>query len=187
MQNQFKLMVATGLSFLLFSCTEDRIFEKPDPIPGDTTALVSAPVRINEIVAKGSALTTDLGNNSDWIELYNTSSSPFEMKQGEWYITDSPADSEKFELPQRTLSPGDFLIIFCDDSNRVSGQIHTNFGLSSGGDYVFLYRKQNGAITLTDSTKYGVQAFDNMSVARSPNGNGPWQSPVTPTPGELNP
>ena len=187
MQSQIKLIVATGISLLLFSCTEDRFFEKLDPLPQDTTGMVPAPVKINEIVAKGSALTTDLGNNSDWVELYNTSNAPFLMKAGEWYVSDSPADSEKFELPQRTLAPGDFLVIFCDDSSRVTGQIHTNFGLSSGGDYVFLYHKVNGAISLTDSTHYGLQEFDNMSVARSPNGNGQWQYPVSPTPGELNP
>ncbi len=172
--------------FSFVSCTKDRIFEK-DPIiitPSDSNAFYY--IKINEVLAKGSLLTTDLGNTSDWIELYNSASQSYTLKQGTWFISDNPADPEKFELPERTIGPGDFLVIFCDDSIRLAPQIHTNFGLSSSGEHVALYHKVNNVSFVVDSTSFGLQTEDNMSNARTPDGVNNWIYPSNPTPGNPN-
>jgi hypothetical protein len=181
----FSITVGTLALFALVSCTDDRIISTPDntnnpPINGNL------PLKINETVAKGSLLNTDLGNTSDWMEIYNSSASAFTMQAGAWFVTDNPNDQEKFELPQRTIAAGDFLVIFCDDSNRVSPQIHTNFGLSSAGESLFLYYKNNGELQLADSMSFDPQTFDNMSNARKPDGSTNWVYPSDPTPGNSN-
>lgn len=181
------ILISLGVLIILsaISCTEDRFLNNSNGKPnlGLNTAL---PIRINEVVAKGSLLNTDLGNTSDWLELYNASASSFTMNEGMWYVTDNISDKEKFELPQRTISPGDFLVLFCDDSNRVTQQIHTNFGLSSGGESIFLFYKNGGQIQLADSMSFGPQEFDNMSTARIPDGSPNWVYPINPTPGNSN-
>lgn len=181
------ILISLGILVIMLAiaCTDDRFLDtingKPNP-PINS----SLPIKINEVVAKGSLLNTDLGNTSDWIELYNASATTFVMNAGSWFITDNKNDQEKFELPQRTISPGDFLVIFCDDSNRVEPQIHTNFGLSSGGESIFLFYKIGGQIQLADSMKFGPQEFDNMSSARIPDGSPNWVYPSDPTPGDSN-
>jgi hypothetical protein len=175
-------------SFLFFvaSCTKDRIL---DPIIIQETGEV---ISINEFLAFGSTLSSDVGVASDWIELYNKSNSPFTLNAGEWFISDTPTDLEKFELPEKTLLAGGFLMMFCDDDGvniipANSTIIHLDFGLASSGESVVLSHKVDGVTSIVDQKDFPDQtAFDNMSNARVPNGIGNWEYPVAPTPGASN-
>lgn len=182
-----KVLSIIACCLLLCACTKDRSFisDSSNPNGEDTTNEV-AHLKINEVLAKGSLLSSELGNTCDWLEIYNQSSSEFHLKAGEWFISDNPLDLEKFQLPDFTMAPGEFVVLFCDDSNRVQSQIHTNFGLSSGGETVLLSRKTNGNTNVQDSMSFGVQAFDNMSIARTPDGSNNWSYPSNPTPGSSN-
>jgi hypothetical protein len=174
------------------SCTKDRIIEpiiiQETPNNPNSTEVIS----INEFLAMGSTLSSDVGVASDWIELYNKSNSSFTLNAGEWFISDTPSDLEKFELPQKTIAAGGFLMLFCDDDgvNIIppnSPFIHLNFGLSStAGESVVLSHKVDGVTTIVDQKDFPAQTDANMSNARIPNGIGNWSYPVTPTPGASN-
>lgn len=179
-------LIIIGIATLLVSCSKDRLFEMGNPTPIQPIDSTEKLIQINEFLAKGSQLTTDLGNASDWIELYNPGQKPLFMKAGEWFISDSPTDPEKFELPERTINAGDFLMIFCDDSNRTTSHIHTNFGLSSNGEHIALYHKTSTSVSIVDSTSFGVQTEENMSNSRVPDGSLNWVYPSIPTPGNPN-
>lgn len=179
------VMLTLAWTGLFSACTEDRI------IPDDPIILppvnANLPLRLNELVAKGSMLASEFGNTSDWIEMVNAGNQSFSLEAGAWFISDDPNNLTKFGLPAWTLPAGDRVVLFCDDSNCVATQIHTNFGLASSGERVFLSYQKNGQTTKVDSVQYGPQTFDNMAIARTPDAVGNWQYPLTPTPGQPNP
>jgi hypothetical protein len=186
------ILLVGSFLILLSSCTKDRIFEpiiiQDTPINPNPSEVIS----INEFLAFGSTLTSDVGVASDWIELYNKSNNSFTMNAGEWFISDTPSDLEKFELPQKNIAAGGFLMLFCDDDGvniipTNSPFIHLSFGLSStAGESVVLSHKVDGVTSIVDQKDFPAQTYANMSNARVPNGIGNWSYPVTPTPGASN-
>ena len=183
-------LLAGSFLFFIASCTKDRILEQNiiTETPNNTGEVIS----INEFLAMGSTLTSDVGVECDWIELYNKSNTAFTLKAGEWFISDTPTDLEKFELPQKTIAAGGFLMLFCDDDGinvipANSPLIHLSFGLSStAGESVVLSRKVDGVTSIVDQKDFLAQTDANMSNARIPNGIGNWSYPVSPTPGASN-
>lgn len=177
------------LLWLTASCTKDRIFEENKNNSGsDTLVVTSGLIVINEFVAKGATLTNELGINDDWIELYNPNNKAVTMKDGFWYITDDAVGNKtKFKLPEITIPPNGFYLIFADGQNKVLTQVHTNFGLSSAGEHVGLfYKPSTGDILKVDDRSYGPQTIDNQSEGRSPDGSSNWTVFPVPTPGESN-
>jgi len=193
MKGLFSSFLLAG-SFLVFvvSCTKDRIFEPTVIQETPNNPNPSEVISINEFLAMGSTLSSDVGVASDWIELYNKSNTATTLNAGEWFISDTPTDLEKFELPQKTISAGGFLMLFCDDDGvniipANSPFIHLNFGLSStAGESVVLSHKVDGVTTIVDQKDFPAQTDANMSNARIPNGIGNWSYPVSPTPGASN-
>jgi hypothetical protein len=119
------------------------------------------------------------------MEVYNPSDQPFEIKANEWFVSDNLSELEQFELPARVIPARGYLLIFCDDSNRVTSQIHTNFKISSTGDMLTLSKKQGETLLLADSIFTDVQN-PGLSKARIPDGGANWQNNSNPTPGESN-
>jgi hypothetical protein len=107
------------------------------------TGLVALPtmggVRINEFLASnGGGLLDENNDASDWIEIYNADTVTVDLAG--WYLTDDSADLDKWQFPSRVLTPGQFLVVFASDKDRrpATGQLHTNFKLSAGGEYLGL-------------------------------------------------
>lgn len=97
-------------------------------------------VIINEFLALNSKNIQDEdGDYSDWLELYNPGSESINLEG--WTITDNAGKLEKWVFPAVSIGAGEYLVIFASDKNRVnpSGQLHTNFKLSGGGEYLGLY------------------------------------------------
>ena len=106
-------------------------------------AIPNSGVRINEFMANNSSTINDGdGNSSDWIELYNAGPGPVDL--GGWYLTDSSSNLNKWEFPSgTTLAEDAYLIVFAsgqniDDYVDGSGYMHTNFKLTTGGEYLAL-------------------------------------------------
>ncbi len=75
---------------------------------------VNAQVKINEYSASNSGATIldNTGDNSDWVELYNTTAAPVNL--GGWSLSDNPANLNKYTIPSGiTISPNGFLRIWC--------------------------------------------------------------------------
>ncbi|MCZ6793074.1 MAG: lamin tail domain-containing protein [Planctomycetota bacterium] len=102
---------------------------------------VSAEPLISEFLARNrSTLDDEDGDSSDWLEIHNPDA--FRVELGGWYLTDDPADLRKWEFPAVALEPGGFLVVFASgkDRRRLAGELHTNFQLSSIGEYLALVR-----------------------------------------------
>ncbi len=136
------------------------------------------PLRINEFMASNaSGLTDEDGERSDWIELHNPNA--WSVNLAGYALTDDPAAPDKWVFPTQTIAPGGYLVVFASSKNRTisGGQLHTNFSLASGGEYLALMDR-DGAVVQQFSPAYAAQEDD-----VSTDGTGFF---VTPTPGAAN-
>ena len=123
-------------------------------------------VVINEVMSNNVTSVTDAsGKFEDWIELYNTTSSP--ISTSGLFLTDTLGIFQKWELPNQTISGNGYAIIWADEDGG-QGDMHANFKLSNLGEQLIL---TNADSVLIDSITYLPQA-DDIAFARSPNGSG---------------
>jgi CotH kinase protein/Concanavalin A-like lectin/glucanases superfamily/Lamin Tail Domain len=133
----------------------------------------NAQVRITEFMASNaSTLADEDGDFSDWIEIQNTNSASVNLLN--WSLTDSASHPTEWTFPATNISAGGFMIIFASGKNRaVAGQeLHTNFKLSSSGEYLALV-KPDGTIATQFSPEFPPQFPDvsygiGMQVAITP-------------------
>ncbi|MFT4547329.1 MAG: hypothetical protein ACI8XO_001313 [Verrucomicrobiales bacterium] len=78
------------------------------------------------------------GDASDWIELRNASTTAVSL--GGYFLTDTTMNLRQWELPDIDLQAGALLLVFASGKDRaVAGaELHTNFSLSDGGEYLGL-------------------------------------------------
>ena len=102
------------------------------------TVLSGVPV-ISEFLAVNDRVLDDQdGDDSDWIELHNVGDSSMSLDR--WYLTDDATDLRKWRFPDVTLDAGGYLVVFASgkDRNDPANELHTNFKLSSDGEYLAL-------------------------------------------------
>ncbi len=164
-----------GLAALVSGCASCE-----PPALGDSGP-PSGIVLVNELLAlNGSGLADESGQRDDWLELYNPSQGPVDLAG--FGLSDDPAAPGKMKLPPGTLlAPGAFLLVWTDDDPE-QGPLHAPFRLSGDGESVVLTDAEGG---LVDEISFGVQATD-VSIGRSPDGEGDVVALVSPTPGEAN-
>ncbi|MDP3447653.1 MAG: lamin tail domain-containing protein [Eubacteriales bacterium] len=140
----------------------------------------SDPVQINEVLKYNtlSAIDAD-GDRGEWVELKNFSSQPVSLLG--YFLSDDADNLYKFALPDVTLQPGAFKVIFLSGKNRTSGELHTNFGLSDDENEVF-FTSLSGM--RTQSMSLAGITRDNISVGLDENHNIRYYA--TPTPGSEN-
>jgi Secretion system C-terminal sorting domain len=124
--------------------------------------------------------------SDDWIELFNAGNAPIELSG--LYITDDPLDKQKHLLTNNgqpwTLAVGGYQLLWADN-NTAAGPDHLQFGLSSGGDEIGMYQFIGGNATELFLESFGAQTSF-YSLARLPNGSGPFGLTPLKTPGEEN-
>jgi hypothetical protein len=94
---------------------------------------------ISEFVAVGNDNHQDGdGDTPDWIEIYNPTGDDIDLDG--YHLTDETGNLTKWTFPSTLLQAGRYLVVFASDKNRaVAGQeLHLNFKLASGGDYLAL-------------------------------------------------
>jgi len=117
--------------------------------------LTAADVVISEFLASNiSGITDEDGQNSDWIELTNVSGSPVDLSG--WFLTDRANSSDRWEIPNVILTPGEELVIFASGKDRSdpAGELHTDFKLSASGEYLGLIRADGVTIESSFSPEY---------------------------------
>jgi hypothetical protein len=175
------------LAIVASACKPDREFETPDdqaPI-GGAGNILEGTLRVNEFITTGSLLASDLDTvgTSDWLEIYNTTQDTIYLGDGKWSITDSLEWVDKWILPDTIILPNAHLVIFCDDRDTVTAQLHASFKLSSGGEDLGLYfKKSNGDYLKVDGFGYNAQSAG-VCQQRFPDGTSNWVFSNNTTPG----
>ncbi len=132
------------------------------------------PVRINEVSAANSIYVNENMKRKDWVELYNTTAE--EIDVAGMYLSDDLSDPLKYQIPalpvgsiekRATVIPAyGHLIIWCDDGEEGSTQIHAPFKLKSSEGIVTLRAKDQ---SWTDRFAYESHNGDE-TVGRYPDG-----------------
>jgi len=126
-------------------------------------------VVINEFMASNdssSLIVDDFGDSDDWVELYNNSSSDVDISG--YHLSDNDMEMDQWSFPNGITISGDGYLIVWTDSDNGQGDLHTNFKLSAGGEYIVL---SDPDLTIVDDYTFGEQTT-NIPMARVPNGTG---------------
>ncbi len=99
--------------------------------------LLAGDIVISEFQASNVDTLLDMdGDSSDWIEIHNGSEQAVDLAG--WYLTDDQSDLTKWQLPDLELQADGYLVVFASGKDRVGPELHTNFRLSSDGEYLGL-------------------------------------------------
>jgi hypothetical protein len=147
-------------------------------IPSENPALF-----INEFMASNdSAITDEFGEFDDWIELYNGDIIPVWL--GDKYLSDNLSNPNKWQMPDITLQPGEFILFWADDETN-QGIKHTNFKLNEDGEEIGLFDSETTGFHPIDSIVFESQS-PNVSYGRDPDGGVLWKFYTLYTPGLTN-
>ncbi len=127
--------------------------------------MLSGTVDISEFMASNSTTLKDAaGDYPDWIEVHNFGSSGVNLNN--YFLTDTTGNPEKWRFPVQTLAAGGYLVVFADSQDiAVAGQeLHTNFNLSAGGEYLALVNAADDSVAFAYSPQY--PGADNGCVVR---------------------
>ena len=117
---------------------------------------------INEILASNqNGLTDENTNQQDWIEIYNRGATPVDLAG--WSLANDPDAPSQWIFPAKILGAGQYLVVFASGLDRRDGtgtnRLHTNFQLSSGGEFLGLYNADSPR-GLVSSLNYPGQRND---------------------------
>jgi len=109
-------------------------------------------VVINELLANSS------GVGPDWIELLNTTDKPIDI--GGWFLSDDGDDLTKYQIAAGTVLPAQGLLVLNENDhfgNANDPGCRTPFGLSAGGEAVYLHSGGSSGLTGYDERgKFGA-------------------------------
>lgn len=95
---------------------------------------------INEFMASNRFVLADEdGDYPDWIELYNPTNSPVELKY--YWLSNDQSEPLQWMFPEIVIEPGEYLLIFASGKDRRNPDgeyLHTNFRISRSGDTLIL-------------------------------------------------
>jgi hypothetical protein len=158
-------------------------YDTSDSWVTDVEPFEGSAVIVNEFMASNAAAVQDVANPSadpsfpDWIELYNTGSSDFDL--GGYSITDDLAVPDKHFLAEGLVVPaGGYLLLWADDDEEDEGDSHLGFKLAAEGEEIGLFSPDGEPLC---ALEYGPQATD-YSATRTTDGSMSWDFDATPTP-----
>jgi hypothetical protein len=115
---------------------------RPDPDAAADAAPDPAPAHpvLTECMARNAGTLADEdGDHPDWIELHNPSLQPLSLAG--YALADDRDDETPWRLPDLTLPPGGYVVVFASDKDRDDPErpLHTDFKLSGDGESVYLF------------------------------------------------
>jgi len=138
---------------------------------------------INEFMADNlSTIPDGFGEFDDWFEIFNGDDESIWL--GDKYVSDNLNNPDKFLLPDITLQPGDFLLLWADNDPE-QGSDHCNFKLGKNGESIGLFDAASTGFFPIDTLSFGAQT-DDISYGRNPDGGQEWIFYDFPTPGSSN-
>jgi hypothetical protein len=157
--------------------------------PMEQRLLLAGNVVISEFMADNSSGLKDYyGQNSDWIELHNLEASPTDISG--WHLTDSASNLTEWTFPAgTTIGAGGYLVVFASsrDIKAPNDELHTNFKLSSDGEYLGL--TDASAQVVSDygpvyppqyaDVSYGIGTQTSTTTVMGPGASGKWLVPTS--------
>ncbi len=145
--------------------------------PDGQVLTVTPPVNYQGLVlsevmsANSSAVPDENGEFNDWLEVWNKSDHPINMKG---VGLSDRADRVLFLFPDFALKPDGRLVVFASNTNNanINGTLHANFKLSAAGETVYLFDPSAYVIDkialpiMNSDVSYAVFADGNYNLTR---------------------
>lgn len=115
-------------------------------------------VQINEVMTSNGRLFRDAaGRTPDWVEVRNASGEMVELEG--WTLARSAEESHMFIFPQRTLAPGECVLVFADSTYEDGADgYHAPFSLKAAGDTLMLFNPAGVAVEAINIPALGKNA-----------------------------
>ncbi len=134
---------------------------------------------ITEVAAVNQSKPAPDGVCYDYVELYNATEKPLDLHK--YQLSDSKKAESFFRLPEQTLAPHSYTVVYCTDSKSTGG-IALDLGLNRYGETVYL-KTADGVFT--DSLQY-TRLSDGYSCGKTLDGDGTPVYYAAMTPGAAN-
>jgi len=107
-------------------------------------------------------LVDEDGDFPDWIEIFNAGD--VEADLAGWHLTDDPTLLTKWTFPSTNLAAKSYMVVFASQKDRAipGNPLHTNFKLSSGGEYLAIV-KPDGVTISTEFAPVFPPQIDDVS------------------------
>jgi hypothetical protein len=140
------------------------------------------PLVINELMSSNNSFILDEdGDDSDWIEVYNTTNDVIDLSG--YFLSDKDGNPQGWAFPDTIIQPKHFLLVFASGKNRATAgsELHTNFSIKASGEPVLISHlgevvHRMPPINLETNTSYGLEN----------DGRAPFVVFYEPTPGASN-
>ncbi|HMP05932.1 MAG TPA: lamin tail domain-containing protein [Lacipirellulaceae bacterium] len=130
--------------------------------------LAATDLRITEFLASNDDGLQDVdGDSSDWIEIYNAG--PTAVDMGGPPRRENAKKKRKWKFPAGSMiEAGGYRVIFASNKNgiRGNGELHTNFALSAGGEYLGLIAADGVTVIDQYAPQFPPQ-FEDVSYGRA--------------------
>ena len=138
---------------------------------------------ISEFMADNAATLADRdGAFSDWVEVYNPTAEAIDLAG--WHLTDDDDELDKWTFPAVTLPGGERLVVFASGKNLLGEELHTNFNLRRGGEYLALVQPDGSTVEFAYAPRFPSQDKDvSYGLSADLSARGFF---LNPTPGEAN-
>ena len=148
-----------------------------------TVDYVPPKLRITELLAVNNSINTDeAGEYDDWFEIHNSGSVNINLEG--MYVSNSLGSSKSFELPNVTIAPDEYIILWADNDTE-QGELHVDFKLASDGEAIALFETVDHGNVLIHGWKYGIMSSDVSMGFKPEDGNTP-EYLTSPSPGASN-
>lgn len=181
---------ATVSYYLTATDDDGAIYHDPPLAPAQQYSYTLIPyvppsLFINEFMADNAMFEDpqEPGEFADWIEIYNTGSSPADL--GDMYLTDNLSNTTKWKIPVGVVAPAHGYVLFWADEDTSQGPLHANLKLSASGEAIGLFDSTAHGNAAIDSLTFGPQQT-NVSLGRFGDGMGCMRAQSQPTPGAAN-
>ena len=142
---------------------------------------------INEIMQSNvECIMDDIHEFPDsWVELYNASDAEVNLK--DYQISNKNKVKKAWQLPDKTIAPKGYVIIYCDKEGKEDNRLHPDFRLESGkGCTVYLFKDKGTEPVDSLPADMKKMPAPDIAYGRETDGADKWGYQLTPTPGAAN-
>ncbi len=135
-------------------------------------ALRAAPYVSEFMASNQTGIQDQFGSRPDWIEITNPDSDALSLNG--WYLTDNPSNPTKWRFPAVTIPARGALLVYASGraSGLTNGEIHADFQLDKGGEYLALVATNGSTIVSAYAPTFPPQYTDvSYGIHRTPGTN----------------